>query len=284
MKICRFRPDRIGVVLGDQIADVTEAVAERVRVAWPAPVEDAFIARLADLRAVIEAALPGAVKLDAARVEFLSPVANPGKIVAAPVNYLKHLEEAVTDPALHHGNAIKHIEAAGLFLKATSSLIGASDPIRIRFPDRRNDHEVELAVIIGKTAQRVSPEDALDYVAGYAIGLDMTVRGPEDRSFRKSPDSYTVIGPWLVTADEFGSPEEVDLKLWVGDGLRQSANTRDLILGVRALIAFASQWYSLHPGDILITGTPEGVGPVAAGDRIRAWIAGVGEMSVDVIS
>ena len=149
----------------------------------------------------------------------------------------------------------------GLFLKATSSVIGPSEAIMIRHPDRRTDHEIELAVVIGKKADRVECAPAFDYVAGYCIGLDITVRGPEERSLRKSIDTYTVLGPWLVTADELDDPSQLSLKLSVNGQVRQNANTRDLIIDVPGLIAFATRFYTLMPGDVLLTGTPEGGRP-----------------------
>ena len=154
--------------------------------------------------------------------------------------------------------------------------------MRRRFLDRRTDHEVELAVVIGRTADRVAAADALAHVAGYCIGLDITLRGPEERSFRKSIDTYTVLGPWLVTADEFGAPVDVGLWLDVGDERRQDANTRDLILSVAQLIEFASSFYTLHPGDVLLTGTPEGVGPIRPGDVMTASIDRIGSMRIAV--
>ena len=151
-----------------------------------------------------------------------------------------------------------------------------------RFLDRRTDHEVELALVIGKTASNVSKAEALDYVAGYCIGLDITLRGPEERSFRKSIDTYTVLGPWLVTPDEFGLPTDVGLRLDVNGEPRQDANTRDLILSVVDLIEFASSFYTLHPGDVIITGTPEGVGPIRPGDTMNANVDRIGELHVRV--
>ena len=136
------------------------------------------------------------------------------------MNYKKHLEEVLAQKELHHGNLINEIHKAGLFLKATSSLIGAGDGIELIHLDRRNDHEIELAVIIGKPARNVSAIDALNYVAGYCIGLDITIRGPEERSFRKSPDTYTVLGPWLVTADELKDPSRLAFTIAVNDEVR----------------------------------------------------------------
>ena len=214
----------------------------------------------------------------------MSPVANPGKVIAAPVNYQKHLDEVKGDAAINQGN-VAHtltIQKAGLFLKATSSLVGPGEGIALRFLDRRNDHEVELAVIIGKQASQVSKEDALQYVAGYAIGLDITIRGTEDRSFRKSPDSYTVLGPWLVTPDEVGNPDVLDLSISVNGATRQDSNTKYMILKSAELIELASSFYTLYPGDIISTGTPEGVSPIAPGDTVVATVEKVGTMEVKV--
>jgi 2-keto-4-pentenoate hydratase/2-oxohepta-3-ene-1,7-dioic acid hydratase in catechol pathway len=216
------------------------------------------------------------------RVSLLSPVANPGKIIAAPVNYEKHLNEVRDNPQLH-GNNPGHtfsIQNAGLFLKATSSLVGPGQGIVVRCAKRRTDHEVELAVVIGRTASRVSRRDALSYVAGYSIGLDISIRGSEDRSFRKSPDSYSVLGPWLVTADEIPDPSALDLQLTVNGQVRQQSNTKYMILGVAELIEMASAFYTLQPGDLLFTGTPEGVSPIEAGDHIVATIETIGTMTV----
>jgi len=174
------------------------------------------------------------------------------------------------------------IHTAGLFLKATSSLVGPGEGIALRKLDRRNDHEVELAVVIGKTIGNASKKDALAAVAGYAIGLDITIRGPEERSLRKSPDSYAVLGPWLVTADEVPDPGALGLRIAVNGEGRQNSNTRHLILGVAELIEYASSFYTLHPGDVIITGTPEGVSPIQPGDVISAYVERIGTMDVKV--
>jgi 2,4-diketo-3-deoxy-L-fuconate hydrolase len=215
-------------------------------------------------------------------VRLICPIANPGKIVAAPVNYKRHLQEARDDPAIHHSSQIAEIERVGLFLKATSSVIGPSEAIMIRHPDRRTDHEIELAVVIGKKADRVERHQAFEYLAGYCIGPDITVRGPEERSLRKSVDTYTVLGPWLVTSDELADSSQLSLKLSVNGQARQDANTRDLIIDVPGLIAFATRFYTLMPGDVLLTGTPEGVGPIKPGDVIRSEISQIGVMTTSV--
>jgi 2-keto-4-pentenoate hydratase/2-oxohepta-3-ene-1,7-dioic acid hydratase in catechol pathway len=213
---------------------------------------------------------------------LLSPVANPGKLVAAPVNYQSHADEVRGDVALHNNNPalLVTIHSAGVFLKATSSLVGAGEGIAISKPDRRTDPEVELACIIGRRASHVSGADALDYVAGYAIGLDVTIRGPEDRSLRKSVDTYSVLGPWLVTADEIADPGSLELELSINGSRRQKSNTARMTLGVAQLIELASSFYTLEPGDVIFTGTPEGVSPIVPGDRVVATIEQIGTMTV----
>jgi 2,4-diketo-3-deoxy-L-fuconate hydrolase len=198
------------------------------------------------------------------------------------VNYKAHLAEAVADPATFSRAHVRSIQESGLFLKATSSLVGASSPIELNFGDRRTDHEVELAVVIGKSCRRATAANALDFVAGYCIGLDITIRGPEERSFRKSPDTYTVLGPWLVTSDELRDPTGLEMHLSVNGEIRQRANTRDLIMSVQELIVFASSFYTLMPGDVILTGTPEGVSAIANGDELVSSIQGIGEMHVRV--
>jgi 2,4-didehydro-3-deoxy-L-rhamnonate hydrolase len=114
------------------------------------------------------------------------------------------------------------------------------------------------------------------------MGLDMTLRGPEDRSFRKSIDSYAVLGPWLVTADEISDPDNVDFSLRLNGEVRQSANTADLIYGIRKLIAYGSSFYTLLAGDVIYTGSPEGVSPVKPGDVMLVECPAIGQMEVAV--
>jgi 2,4-didehydro-3-deoxy-L-rhamnonate hydrolase len=282
VRISIFNDNRLGVVGSARIHDVTGVLDALPARRYPLPRHDLFIEALPELGSRLEQAARGMPGIPLAQARLLSPIANPGKIVAAPVNYRKHLEEAIAEPETFSAAHVRRIQETGLFLKATSSLIGPSQAVRIRQPERRTDHEVELAVVIGRVCDRVSQLDALSYVAGYTIGLDITVRGPEERSLRKSVDTYTVLGPWLVTADEIGDPADLELAVDVNGESRQRANTRDLILGIPELIAFASSFYTLFPGDILLTGTPEGVGPIRAGDTMHARIERIGGMSVSV--
>ena len=119
-------------------------------------------------------------------------------------------------------------------------------------------------------------------MVGYSIGLDMTARGPEDRSFRKSIDTYSVLGPWLVTADEIVDPDNVPLNISVNGEIKQNSNTKQMIYDCRKLIEWGSTFYTFYPGDVLYTGTPEGVSPVKPGDTMLARIDPIGEMRVSV--
>ena len=282
MRLCRFDSGRLGVVEGGSLRDVTAALDVLPAYRYPLPTCDPLILNLAAVTERIRALLPNAPTVPLAAATLLCPVANPGKVVAAPVNYQKHLDEVRGDEGLHHQNPINTIHKAGLFLKATSALAGPGEGIALRKLDRRNDHEIELAFVIGKTARNVSAADALDYVAGYAIGLDISIRGPEERSLRKSADTYATLGPWLVTADEVPEPNALDLELSVNGETRQHSNTRHMIFGVRQLIELASSFFTLHPGDVFFTGTPEGVSPIEPGDTIVASIERIGTMTVKV--
>jgi 2-keto-4-pentenoate hydratase/2-oxohepta-3-ene-1,7-dioic acid hydratase in catechol pathway len=281
MRICWFDDDRLGVVRDSLVYDVS-SVLSALSLSYPYPKGDPLIANLARLRPALEAAADKADGRPVGEVRLLSPVANPSKIMGTPVNYTKHVAEAHADPDIDMTRFAGSVIEQGLFLKATSSLVGPSQGVAVRFPDRRSDHECELGVVIGKTADRIEEKNAFDYIAGYAIALDMTVRGSEDRSFRKSLDSYAVLGPWLVTADDIADPDRLDFELSVGGEVRQKSNTGQMILSVAKQIAWASSFYTLHPGDIIMTGTSEGVAPVKPGDTMVCAFEGIGEMEVPV--
>jgi 2-keto-4-pentenoate hydratase/2-oxohepta-3-ene-1,7-dioic acid hydratase in catechol pathway len=293
MKLCRFDDatlghDRLGVVEGDSILDVTPVLEALPALRWPLPKGDPLIANLPALLPKIAAAAKSAPRKARSAVKLKSPVANPSHVIAAPLNYKLHVEES-KDPAIHHGVHLPThegfatpIDKMGLFLKSQTGLVGESDGIQIHWPDRRNDHELELAVVIGTGGKAIARADAMKHVAGYGIGLDITVRGPEDRSYRKSADSYSVLGPWLVTADEIAAPGALDMEITVDGVTRQKSNTRELICDIPDLIVRASRVYALHPGDIILTGTPDGVSEIKAGNTLACTIAQIGTMTITV--
>jgi len=272
MKLCRYDDDRLGVVRGDVVHDVTQAQME-IRNSSPYTMNgDAVVAALPQWRERLERMADGAPGKPIGQVRLLAPVARPTKLSCAPTNYQAHIAE-MKAAAAQPGSQVVTVQSAkigeaGMFLKANSSLIGPAEGIPVRFPDRRSDHEVELVMVIGKTGSDIPQSRALDYVACYCLGLDMTVRGREDRSFRKSVDGYAVAGPWMATADEIPNPDALPLTLEVNGEIRQDSNTNMLIYDCRRLIEFASSFYTLYPGDLIYTGTPQGVGPVKPGDTI----------------
>jgi 2-keto-4-pentenoate hydratase/2-oxohepta-3-ene-1,7-dioic acid hydratase in catechol pathway len=286
MRICRFDNDRLGVIRGDMVHDVSAAQDEIRKGARYDMRGDAVIAALPQWRERLDKMAASIAGKPLSQVRLLPPVARPSKLMAAPTNYRKHIEEMNHVAEALSGGKRRFptdIGEAGIFLKANSAVVGPSEGIPIRFPDKRNDHEIELCLIIGKEGSRISRDNALDYVAGYCLGLDMTVRGPQDRSFRKSCDGYAVLGPWMVTADEIANPDDLPLSLKVNGETRQDTNTSYLIYDIRRLIEFASEYYTLYPGDVYYTGTPEGVGPVKPGDRLSGRSADVlGELQIDV--
>ncbi len=286
MKICRYDNNRLGIVEGDEVLDVSKALAVIPRQGWPIPQGDPLILNFKRVLAAAKKLAPRAKRRPLAKVRLRAPVPNPGKIIGAPINYSDHIAESIRDPGIAHGrtNIQKGIGEWGLFLKANSSLIGFGEEIKLRWPERRNDHEVELALVIGKRGNKIPKEKALEYVCAYSIGLDMTVRGPELQCFRKSIDTYSVLGPWLVTSDEIADPNKLDLSIKVNGEVKQNSNTKYLVYNVERLIEFGSAMYTLCPGDIIMTGTPAGVGPVKPGDSLRAYVQGVGEAEIRIAS
>jgi 2-keto-4-pentenoate hydratase/2-oxohepta-3-ene-1,7-dioic acid hydratase in catechol pathway len=272
LKLCRFDADRLGVVDGPLVRDVTPVLERLPAHRWSAPPGDALISHFAGLRPWIEAACADAPVIEFERVSLRSPVANPGKVIAVRGNYR---ETGASDAAATPLDP-------DLFLKAASSVAGPGDGIELRVPGRRVDHEVEMVAIVGRTVASSADAARPGVVAGYCIGMDVTMRGPEDRGLRKSLDGFTLLGPWLTTADEVADPSSLDVELSVNGELRQHGNTARLVHGASALLAAAASYFTLQPGDILMTGTPPGVGPLECGDVVRCRIDRLGTLRVEV--
>jgi 2-keto-4-pentenoate hydratase/2-oxohepta-3-ene-1,7-dioic acid hydratase in catechol pathway len=206
----------------------------------------------------------------------IAPVPRPPKIIALGRNYVLHAQESkmpVPDEPI-------------IFCKSNSSIIGPDATIMIPRDVGRIDHEVELAVVIGKKAKRVQARQAYEYVAGYTIALDITARDLQRSDIEKRQpwyrsknfDSFTPLGPWVVTADEIPPPIHLDIELSVNGTVRQHANTRDMVFDVATTIEFITKYITLEPGDIISMGTPEGIGSINDGDRIVSRIEKIGEM------
>jgi 2-keto-4-pentenoate hydratase/2-oxohepta-3-ene-1,7-dioic acid hydratase in catechol pathway len=283
MRLFVFDDYRIGVLAPDgTLADITELagaeVAGRDRMT-------ALITRWAHIRDRAAASVAGAVRagrLPLAEAQIRPPQPRPPKIIAAPVNYRRHQAEMGGPGGVYPGAAIKTIETYAGFIKAQTSIVGPDSPIRLPLAGRRVDHEAELGVVIGRTASNVSRSAALDHVFGYVPLLDITLRGEEDRSYRKSFDTFTPIGPAIVTADEIADPGALDLRLEVNGEIRQQASTKDLIYDVPRLIELYSAAMTLEPGDLIATGTPAGVGPIQPGDQLSLYIGAVGRLEMTV--
>ena len=208
-----------------------------------------------------------------------APVPRPGKLIGVARNYAAHAAErggdAPSEPVL--------------FVKASSSVIGTDDDIVLPEASRAVDYEGELAVVIGRSARGVTAEEALEHVAGYTVANDVTARDFQNvrgqRFLGKSCDTFAPMGPWLVTRDEIDDPQKLELETRVSGELRQRASTAGMLFPVRELIAFASRLMTLEPGDVILTGTPEGVGAAAEpprylcdGDVVEIEIAGIGRL------
>jgi acylpyruvate hydrolase len=212
-------------------------------------------------------------------------VPRPGKIVCVGLNYLAHVGETGRDVP----------EYPVLFTKFAETLCGPYDPLALPPESEQVDYEAELAVVIGRAGRRIDPEDGLSHVAGYTIANDVTMRDYQYKTHQwlqgKAWEASTPLGPWLVTPDEVGDPSELDLRLSVNDRTLQSANTAQMMFDVPALVAHVSRFVTLRPGDVLLTGTPGGVGfrrePqvfLRPGDRVRVEISGLGQLDNPVVA
>lgn len=301
MKLVSYRHHRgqyrMGCVLDGNIADLQQGLADAFREAGnldearyideilPAD-PNRFYSRGMDVMAKAEQAYHYMVDhkqetelfaMD--EVTLGTPISHPSKIVCVGKNYADHAEEMASDVP----------EIPVLFSKFSNALIGPED--RIEKPPYTNklDYEVELAIVIGKTASHVSKQEALDYVAGYTIANDTSARDMQKRTPQwlqgKSHDRSTPIGPWVVTPDEVGDPHHLAIRSYVNGEKRQDSNTNKLIFDIPYLLEFITSFMTLTPGDILLTGTPDGVAagmnpPVFLqnGDRVMLEIEPLGQM------
>lgn len=293
MKLALFDDHRLGVVVGCDgngtpgVVDVTDALP------WPHdpdPLTAGWWRRLCrDFEAVRDglrdaAAAGTAVPLD--EVALLAPALNPSKIVAAASNYAAHVEEMHGVQQRTLGRVESWMMNFDVFLKSPSAIAGPRDEIVLPAAELEAGHEIhhesELVLIMGRGGKDIPVADALGHVLGYTIGLDITVRSPADRSRRKSHDTFAPLGPWVTTADEAGDPADLDIRLQVNGADRQRVNTRDLVTGVAEIVSYASHMMTLLPGDVLFTGAPPGVGPIAPGDVLDARISRLGQLRLPV--
>jgi 2-keto-4-pentenoate hydratase/2-oxohepta-3-ene-1,7-dioic acid hydratase in catechol pathway len=280
VKIAAFDNDRVGVVRGDDVLDVSSVVPASRH--WPPTHVSTLIAEWDERQAAVRAACETAAPVPLSQVSLLPPVQAPLHVVGAPANYRKHIAEMGSI-----GSGGRSMRELGFFLMAPSSLVGPGGRVLLpRGSDRRFHHECELAVVIGRRCRDVSVDAALGHVFGYAALMDLTMRMTEDlkeeRTMRKSFDTFTPMGPWITTADEVPDPQDLRMELFVNDELRQQARTADMIVPIAEQISMISSVMTLQPGDVLATGTPDGVGDIRPGDVVRISIEHVGGFSVEV--
>ncbi len=280
MKLCRYGPrgaekpailDRQGRVrdLSGIIDDLT-----------PATVTPEQLERL---RAIDPERLPVAE----GEVRYGVPVTGIGKFIAIGLNYADHAREAGLEPP----------PEPIFFTKAISCLSGPNDPVMIPRGSAKTDWEVELGVVIGRTCRHVEQANALSHVAGYVLANDVSERAFQKElgsqwDKGKGCDTFGPVGPWLVTPDEIGDPQALDMFLDVNGRRMQTGNTATMIFPVAECIAYVSRFITLHPGDLLITGTPPGVGEgqkpdkifLRPGDTMHLGIAGLGEQRQEVVA
>jgi len=269
MRIARFKVDGTsgwGFVCGDQVCPVTDGT-ELLDV----------LADGSSLRSLYQAASPG---YGVSEVQFLAPIPNPPQFLGIGLNYRLHAAET--------GAAIPESPVSFPFFN--SSIINPGDAIQVPPISDQVDWEVELGVVIGKEACCVSEEDALDHIAGYTIVNDVSARDLQlsegQWSRGKSLNTFKPMGPWIVTADELGTADNLAVKLWVNDNLKQDGETSDLIFNVPQLVSHMSQFLTLGTGAVISTGTPSGVGMarkppeyLTPGDHVTLEIEGIGRLS-----
>ncbi len=282
MKLIHFReqpdqPFRLGVKTQAGVLDASEA--QMLQEVLPAPVT---------IDAVLKAGSPAwhalkrietiqhteTVRMrDEAGLEYGPCVLNPQKIICIGLNYRRHAQET---------NAQVPVTPV-LFSKFNNTLAACNEPVPLPQNAVEYDYEAELVVVIGKRARYVSQAQALEYVAGYCNGNDISARDLQRRTSQwllgKTPDKFLPLGPYLVTADEAGDAQAKPIRCWLNGALRQESNTSDMVFGIAELVSYISQYLTLEPGDLISTGTPEGV---ILGMKEKNWLKPGDEVVVEV--
>jgi 2-keto-4-pentenoate hydratase/2-oxohepta-3-ene-1,7-dioic acid hydratase in catechol pathway len=281
MRLALFDDHRLGIVDGGRVRDVTAALPYTHD---PDPLTAGWWRALCRDFADLSATLAGADGPEhaLADVRLRAPVLNPSKIIAAASNYAEHVAEMHGVQERTLGAVEAWMMSFDVFLKAPSSIAGPAEdivlPAAVVAAGHEIHHESELVVVIGAGGRDIPVETALAHVFGYTVGLDITVRSPADRSRRKSYDTFSPLGPWVTTAADVPDPQALTIDLSVNGATRQHVHTADMLTSVAEIVAYASACMTLLPGDVVFTGAPPGVGPIVAGDDLRATISGLGEL------
>jgi 2-keto-4-pentenoate hydratase/2-oxohepta-3-ene-1,7-dioic acid hydratase in catechol pathway len=303
-KLLSFRAgqgSRAGVLIGDTVYDAAKVTGVAAHASVLGVLEDWSRARrlLAQGSKRIASGKTRGKGVPVARTRLLAPVLYPGAVYCAGANYTDHMAEMARAQGQTPGPTMKELgEKPWHFVKTSrSSIVGPGAKVKLPVYSQMVDWEVELAAVIGKVARDVPVERALEYVAGYTIANDLSARDVmrRDKNPAASPfhydwlsqkcfDGSCPLGPWIVPSDELPDPQSLGLKLWVNDKLMQDSSTSRMIFDTAEQIAMLSSRVTLQPGDLILTGTPAGVGMprrvfLKPGDSVKLWIEGIGELS-----
>jgi 2-keto-4-pentenoate hydratase/2-oxohepta-3-ene-1,7-dioic acid hydratase in catechol pathway len=294
MKFISFEKDgkqALGLHTGDGILDLGAAAQKQEKTEFPESVMELILKGEAAIHAVkqIEENIfdrDSEVLLEETNISFGPSVTDPQKIICVGLNYLKHAEESGMEPP----------EFPILFSKFSNTLSAHKQQVKITETIQLADYEAELAIVIGKEGQNIKEEDALDYVFGYSCSNDLSARDLQFKSSQwllgKTLDGFCPLGPYLVTADEIQDPNNLGIKTYVNGELRQNSNTSDMIFNCKKIISYVSQYMTLYPGDVILTGTPEGVIMglpeekqewLKDGDTIEVVIEGLGSLETRIV-
>ena len=272
MKIVTLKPDlRLGIKTDADIIDVSESGNGNAPTSVGALLSGGEPA-LKALQSLVDNP-PQQALLAEDSVEFGPCVPDPGKIICVGLNYARHAAES--------GASLP--ETPILFSKFNNTIAGPGDTVPLPDAAEEYDYEVELVAVMGRSAKNVPVEAALDYVFGYCTGNDISARDLQMRTSQwllgKTLDKFMPVGPYLVTADEVGDPQQLNLRCWLNGELRQDSNTSDMIFSVAEVVSYASRYMTLSPGDIITTGTPEGV---ILGMEEKVWMKAGDEVTVEI--
>ena len=291
MKICHYNENEAGAVVGERVYPIGAALvgAGHLKPGYTMREVIHALANVPEAMRCADNSLHAASALPLASVKLLAPILNPPSLWAAAANYKDHQAEMLAKSGGEDRSRLSKDDLmAEFFLKPASSIIGPGGTVVLPRISKDVDFECELCAVIGTRAQRVTEEQALDYVFGYTLCWDISQRDPwgrnrqNTRNIRKGFDTFTALGPWIVTRDEIAEPQDLVIEVEHNGAPAMRAHTSDMICGLREHIRFLSGVLTLQPGDLITTGTPAGVRKLAAGDRLKGRIEKIGEMSLQV--
>jgi 2-keto-4-pentenoate hydratase/2-oxohepta-3-ene-1,7-dioic acid hydratase in catechol pathway len=291
MKLCLYDAGKAGAVVGDQVYPVGEVLVGAGHIKSDYTMVD-IIESLENSRGAtecVQGCVKGGRSVSLSQIKLLAPIYNPSAIWAAAANYRDHQKEMQAKRGgAERADRGKDDLMAEFFLKPPSSIIGPGETIILPKISKDVDFECELCAVIGKRTKGVTEEQALDYVFGYTVCWDISQRDPwgrgiqNTRNIRKGFDTFTPLGPWIVTRDEIEDPQNLSINVEQNGKPAMRAHTKDMICNLRNHIRFLSGVVTLRSGDLITTGTPAGVRKLHDGDELRGGIEKIGEMQLNV--